>query len=175
MQIVIFVCMLFTGTACWVIVVCFSILVWLKEWLTKWSCKMQSSENLYEQKPEEAPAPVPSTTNNNVSARSSLSSRFEYVDNVPSPELDSGSSNAFNHVSAPKSSSFFADFGMDSGFPKKFGSSTSKLQVSPTCTILVIYVCLQNLILRLCPVRTFNKIQIHHAKYVGKCWHCNVT
>ncbi|CAK8561746.1 unnamed protein product [Lathyrus sativus] len=88
------------------------------------------SESLYEQKPEEPPSPVPSTTN--VSGRSSLSSRFEYVDNVQSPELDSGSSNAFNHVSAPKSSSFFADFGMDSGFPKKFGSSTSKVQIEET-------------------------------------------
>ncbi|XP_058767049.1 probable ADP-ribosylation factor GTPase-activating protein AGD8 [Vicia villosa] len=91
-----------------------------------------SSENLYEQKPEEPPSPVPSTTNNSLSTRSSLSSRFEYVDNVQSPDLDSGSSNAFNHVSAPKSSSFFADFGMDSGFPKKFGSSTSKVQIEET-------------------------------------------
>nr|XP_027192908.1 probable ADP-ribosylation factor GTPase-activating protein AGD8 isoform X4 [Cicer arietinum] len=90
------------------------------------------SESLYEQKPEEPPAPaVPSTTNNNLSAKPSLTSRFEYVDNVQSPELNSGGSNVFNHVSAPKSSSFFADFGMDSGFPKKFGSSSSKVQVSP--------------------------------------------
>nr|XP_027192907.1 probable ADP-ribosylation factor GTPase-activating protein AGD8 isoform X3 [Cicer arietinum] len=88
------------------------------------------SESLYEQKPEEPPAPaVPSTTNNNLSAKPSLTSRFEYVDNVQSPELNSGGSNVFNHVSAPKSSSFFADFGMDSGFPKKFGSSSSKVQI----------------------------------------------
>jgi ADP-ribosylation factor GTPase-activating protein 2/3 len=91
---------------------------------------MQPSESLYDQKPEEPPAPVPSTTNNNVSARPSLTSRFEYVDNVQSSELDSGGSNVYNHASAPKSSNFFADFGMDSGFPKKFGSNTSKVQVS---------------------------------------------
>ncbi|KAK2354754.1 ADP-ribosylation factor GTPase-activating protein AGD7 [Trifolium repens] len=87
------------------------------------------SESLYDQKPEEPPAPVPSTTNNNVSARPSLTSRFEYVDNVQSSELDSGGSNVYNHASAPKSSNFFADFGMDSGFPKKFGSNTSKVQI----------------------------------------------
>ena len=87
------------------------------------------SESLYEQKPEEPPAPVPSTTSNNLPARPSLTSRFEYVDNVQSSELDSGGSNVFSHVSAPKSSSFFVDFGMDSGFPKKFGSNTSKVQV----------------------------------------------
>ncbi|CAJ2636357.1 putative ADP-ribosylation factor GTPase-activating protein [Trifolium pratense] len=88
----------------------------------------KSSESLYDQKPEEPPAPVPSTTNN-VPARPSLTSRFEYVDNVQSSELDSGGSNVFNHASAPKSSNFFADFGMDGGFPKKFGSNTSKVQI----------------------------------------------
>ena len=87
------------------------------------------SESLYDQKPEEPPAPVPSTTNRNFSVRPSLTSRFEYVDNVQSSESDSGGSNAFSHVSAPKSSSFFADFGMDSGFPKKFGSNTPKVQI----------------------------------------------
>lgn len=95
------------------------------------------SESFYEQKPEEPPAPVPSTTNNNVSARPSMTSRFEYVDNVQSSELDSRGSNTFNHVSVPKSSNFFADFGMDSGFPKKFGSNTSKVQVSPMPSVFV--------------------------------------
>ncbi|GAU28971.1 hypothetical protein TSUD_153870 [Trifolium subterraneum] len=36
------------------------------------------NESLYDQKPEEPPAPVPSTTNNNLSTRPSLTSRFEY-------------------------------------------------------------------------------------------------
>jgi ADP-ribosylation factor GTPase-activating protein 2/3 len=33
-----------------------------------------------------------------------------------------------NHVAPPKSTSFFADFGMDSGFPKKAGSNSSKIE-----------------------------------------------
>ena len=91
---------------------------------------MQPSESLYEQKPEEPPAPVPSTTNNNLLAGPSLTSRFEYVENVQSSELNSGGSHVISHVAPPKSSSFFSDFGMDSGFPKKSGSSSSKVQVS---------------------------------------------
>jgi len=90
---------------------------------------MQPSESLYEQKPEEAPAPVPSSTNNMPSGPSPTS-RFEYVENVQSSELNSGGSHVMSHVSPPKSSSFFADFGMDGGFPKKSGPSSSKVQVS---------------------------------------------
>nr|XP_007156427.1 hypothetical protein PHAVU_003G285000g [Phaseolus vulgaris]ESW28421.1 hypothetical protein PHAVU_003G285000g [Phaseolus vulgaris] len=84
------------------------------------------SESLYEQKPEEAPAPVPSSTNNMPSGPSPTS-RFEYVENVQSSELNSGGSHVMSHVSPPKSSSFFADFGMDGGFPKKSGPSSSKV------------------------------------------------
>lgn len=98
--------------------------------LTNYPCEMQPSESLYEQKPEEPPAPVSSKTTNNLSAKPSLTSRFEYVDNVQSSELNSGGSNLVSHVSVPKSSSFFSDFGMDSGFPKKSGPSSSKVQVS---------------------------------------------
>lgn len=90
------------------------------------------SESLYEQKPEEPPAPVISKTTNNLSAKPSLTSRFEYVDNVQSSELNSGGSNLVSHVSVPKSSSFFSDFGMDSGFPKKSGPSSSKVQIEET-------------------------------------------
>jgi len=36
------------------------------------------------------------------------------------------------HVVPPKSSSFFADFGMDSGFPRKAGSNSSKVQIQET-------------------------------------------
>ena len=87
------------------------------------------SESLYEQKPEEPPAPVSSSTNNNLPSRPSLTSRFEYTENVQSSELNSGGSNAMTYVSVPKSSSFFSDFGMDSGFPKKSGPSSSKVQI----------------------------------------------
>ncbi|CAL0330838.1 unnamed protein product [Lupinus luteus] len=88
------------------------------------------SESLYDQKPEEAPSPVvTSSTNNNLSDGPSLTSRFEYVENVQSSEFNSGGSNAIGHVSAPKSTSFFSDFGMDSSFPKKSGPSSSKVQI----------------------------------------------
>ncbi|KAK7386660.1 hypothetical protein VNO78_26994 [Psophocarpus tetragonolobus] len=88
------------------------------------------SESLYEQQPEEPPvAPVSSSTNN-MPAGPSLTSRFEYVENVQSSELNTGGSNVLSHVSPPKSSSsFFADFGMDGGFPKKSGPSSSKVQI----------------------------------------------
>ncbi|OIV93857.1 hypothetical protein TanjilG_13872 [Lupinus angustifolius] len=89
------------------------------------------SESLYEQKPEEVPSPiVTSSTNNNLSDGPSLTSRFEYVENVQSSEFNSEGSHATGHVSAPKSTSFFSDFGMDSSFPKKSGPSSSKVQVS---------------------------------------------
>ncbi|TKY58531.1 ADP-ribosylation factor GTPase-activating protein AGD8 [Spatholobus suberectus] len=83
------------------------------------------SESLYEQKPEEPPAPVSSSTNNMPAGPS----RFEYVENVQSSELNTGGSHVISHVSPPKSSSFFADFGMDGGFPKKSGPSSSKVQI----------------------------------------------
>ncbi|XP_027346091.1 probable ADP-ribosylation factor GTPase-activating protein AGD8 [Abrus precatorius] len=86
------------------------------------------SESLYEQKPEEPPAPVSSSTSN-LSAGPSLTSRFEYVENVQSSELNSGGSHVISHVTPPKSSSFFADFGMDGGFSKKSGPSSSKVQI----------------------------------------------
>lgn len=86
------------------------------------------SESLYEQKPEEPPAPVASSTNN-IMPSPSGPSRFEYVENVQSSELYSGSSDVISHVSVPKSSSFFGDFGMDGGFPKKSGSSSSKVEI----------------------------------------------
>lgn len=91
---------------------------------------MQPSESLYEQKPEEPPAPVSSVTNSILPAGPSLKSRFEYTDNVQSSELNSGGAHMTSHVSPPKSSSFFADFGMDSGFPKKYGLNSPKAQVS---------------------------------------------
>ncbi|KDP34310.1 hypothetical protein JCGZ_12658 [Jatropha curcas] len=90
------------------------------------------SENLYDQKPEEPVLSVPSSTNSTPKAGASFTSRFEYVDNVQSTELISGGPQVISHVSPPKSSSFFADFGMDSGFQKKSSSNSSKVQIQET-------------------------------------------
>ncbi|KAE9613303.1 putative Arf GTPase activating protein [Lupinus albus] len=89
------------------------------------------SESLYEQKPEEPPAPVSSSANKNLPTGPSQPSRFGYVENVQSSDLNSraGDTDVHGHVSLPKSSSFFADFGMDSGFPKKSMSDSSKVQI----------------------------------------------
>ena len=95
---------------------------------------MQPNESLYEQKPEEPVVPV-STSSNSTNASSaaaaSCASRFDYVENVQSAETNSSAPHVISHVAPPKSSSFFADFGMDSGLPKKSGSYSSKPQVSP--------------------------------------------
>ncbi|KAK4770345.1 hypothetical protein SAY87_030877 [Trapa incisa] len=92
------------------------------------------SENLYDQKPEDpvvaAPSPAPSS--NSHITEPSLASRFEYVENVQSSETNSGGTHVLSHVAPPKSSNFFADFGMDNGFSKKGSSSTSKVQVEET-------------------------------------------
>ncbi|KAL3610264.1 hypothetical protein D5086_001284 [Populus alba] len=92
------------------------------------------SENLYDQKPEEPALPVTSTTNNNnnTKAGTSFASRFEYIDNVQPAEMISGGPQVISHVSPPKSSSFFAEFGMESGFPKKGSSNYSKVQIQET-------------------------------------------
>lgn len=83
-----------------------------------------------QEKHEESVVPVASSTNNTAPIGSSFPSRFEYVENVQSTELNSGGSQVLSHVAPPKSSSFFAEFGMDSGFPKKAGSNSSRVQVS---------------------------------------------
>lgn len=88
---------------------------------------MQPNESLYDQKPEEPVIPVASSTNSTPSAVSPLTSRFEYVDTT---DTNSSVPHVIGHVSAPKSSSFFADFGMDSSFPKRTSSNSSKVQVS---------------------------------------------
>ena len=96
--------------------------------------KLQASESLYDQKPEEQPVVPVSTSNNNTSVPSSgpssLASRFEYVENVQHTETNSDGTQVLSHVAPPKSSGFFSDFGMDSGFQKKSGSYSSKAQVS---------------------------------------------
>ncbi|KAG8495842.1 hypothetical protein CXB51_007722 [Gossypium anomalum] len=90
------------------------------------------SENLYDQKPEERVVPVASPTNNTAPVSSTFPSRFEYVDNDQSSESSSGGPQILSHVAPPKSSSFFAEFGMDSGFQKKSSSNTSKVQIQET-------------------------------------------
>lgn len=89
---------------------------------------MQPNENLYDQKPEEpAPVSAPVSANLRMSGQS-FPSRFEYVENTLSAESSSGGPQALSHVTPPKSSSFFEDYGMDSGFQKK-STSSSKVQV----------------------------------------------
>ncbi|XP_006838593.2 probable ADP-ribosylation factor GTPase-activating protein AGD8 [Amborella trichopoda] len=92
------------------------------------------SESLYDQKPEEPALVVSSSTNASAapSFGSSFPSRFEYVESMQSAEPNSGGTQVLNHVSPPKSSSFFADFGMDSGIKKKPSSAYSKVQVEET-------------------------------------------
>ncbi|KAF5729707.1 putative arf GTPase-activating protein [Tripterygium wilfordii] len=85
------------------------------------------SEDLYDQKPEEPVIPVASSINTST-VSSSFTSRFEYVDTIQPAELSNSGPQAISHVSPPKSSSFFADFGMESGFQKKASSNSLKVQ-----------------------------------------------
>jgi len=95
---------------------------------TEWvKLPLQPNENLYEQKPED-PAPIATPSSDPASMGSSFPSRFEYVDTLHTTEKNTGGPQMITHVAPPKSSSFFADFGMDSGYQKK-GSNSSKVQV----------------------------------------------
>lgn len=76
--------------------------------------------------------PAASSTNNTSSAGSSFASRFEYFDDEQSGEQSSGT-RVLSHVAPPNSSNFFNEFGMDSAFPKKSSSSSSKVQVKESC------------------------------------------
>lgn len=89
---------------------------------------MQPNENLYDQKPEESAPDVSSSASSTTTFGSSFPSRFEYMGSIPSAENISKGTQVIEHVAPPKSSSFFAEFGMDSGFPKKH-VSTTKVQV----------------------------------------------
>ncbi|KAI7988310.1 putative ADP-ribosylation factor GTPase-activating protein AGD8 [Camellia lanceoleosa] len=90
------------------------------------------SENLYDQKPEEPSVQVSTSTNSTPRDSSSFTSRFEYADNFQDAPMSSGGTHVLSHVAPPKSSSFFSDFGMDSGFTKKSGSNSSKIQIEET-------------------------------------------
>ncbi|KAM1172763.1 hypothetical protein ACFX2I_022819 [Malus domestica] len=89
------------------------------------------NESLYDQKPEDpvVPLPVSSSTNSTPTAGSSFASRFEYVEIVQNTETNPTGAHVISHIAPPKSSNFFADFGMDSNFPKKTSSNTSKVQI----------------------------------------------
>ncbi|CAK9309498.1 unnamed protein product [Citrullus colocynthis] len=97
----------------------------------------KTSENLYDQKPEDPPTPVSSSITTNGAMASSLASRFEYVENAQSSDVSSNGSPVFGHIAPPKSSSFFADFGMDNNhnvgvYSKKSSSNSTKIQVEET-------------------------------------------
>lgn len=91
---------------------------------------MQPNESLYDQKPEEPVIPVASSTKSNAPAVTPLASRFEYVEALQTSDMNSNGHQVTGHVTAPKSSNFFADFGMDSSYPKRTSSNSSKVQVS---------------------------------------------
>ncbi|KFK36414.1 hypothetical protein AALP_AA4G121000 [Arabis alpina] len=96
----------------------------------------KSSETLYDQKPEESvviPAISSATSTPSVkSARSSFSSRFDYMDGVQTREqYMSNGPQVVSHVAPPKSTGFFEEFEMSgSGFQKKPMTSSSKVQES---------------------------------------------
>ncbi|WVZ57742.1 hypothetical protein U9M48_008089 [Paspalum notatum var. saurae] len=89
------------------------------------------NESLYDQKPEE-PAPIlPSVTESTTTRSKSHISRFEYLEDTPAARTGSSSEDnrMGGHVAPPKSSNFFAEFGMDSGYQKKSTSNSSKAQI----------------------------------------------
>lgn len=87
------------------------------------------SESLYEQKPEEPAPALPSVAESTTARSKPHTSRFEYVENVPSAGSSSVENQAFGHVAPPKSSNFFGEYGMDSAYHKKSTSGSSKMQV----------------------------------------------
>ncbi|XP_038886900.1 probable ADP-ribosylation factor GTPase-activating protein AGD9 isoform X2 [Benincasa hispida] len=97
----------------------------------------KTTENLYDQKPEDPPTPVSSSITTNGAMASSLASRFEYVENAQSSDVSSNGSPVIGHIAPPKSSSFFAEFGMDNNhnggvYSKKSSSNSTKIQVEET-------------------------------------------
>ncbi|KAK9716208.1 hypothetical protein RND81_06G218500 [Saponaria officinalis] len=90
------------------------------------------NEDLYDQKPEEPPAVAATASSNPIPARSSHPSRFEYVENVQTTDRNSIGPQKISHVAPPKSTNFFSDFGMDSGYKKKGSSISSKVQIEET-------------------------------------------
>ncbi|XP_075496004.1 putative ADP-ribosylation factor GTPase-activating protein AGD9 [Primulina tabacum] len=93
------------------------------------------SDSLYEQKPEEPPLLISSAASSNSSTPivgSSFASRFEFTDSDQLSDIGSGGARVINHVTPPKSSNFFTEYGMESGLPKKGTTNSSKVQVEET-------------------------------------------
>lgn len=91
----------------------------------------KTSESLYDQKPEEPVVQVSTSASSSSVPPSAVTpqiSRFEYVDSTEAVEAGPGGVNKLSHVAPPKSSSFFAEYGMESGFSSKKNTS-SKVQV----------------------------------------------
>ncbi|KAF3788544.1 putative ADP-ribosylation factor GTPase-activating protein [Nymphaea thermarum] len=91
----------------------------------------KTNESLYDQKPVEPAPVVSSSVSSTTTLTSSLPSRFEYVESMNSDDNTSGPQ-VISHVSPPKSSSFFAEYGMGSGTEKRASSSYSKVQIEET-------------------------------------------
>nr|XP_043621824.1 probable ADP-ribosylation factor GTPase-activating protein AGD9 [Erigeron canadensis] len=91
----------------------------------------KKNESLYDQKPEDPVAQV-STSASSIqqSTVTPHSSRFEYVDTFQDAETGPEGVSSISHVTPPKTTSFFGDYGMDNGFMRK--SSSMKIQVSET-------------------------------------------
>lgn len=91
----------------------------------------KTSESLYDQKPEEPVVQVSTSASSIPSATVTPHiSRFEYVDSSEAVEAGPGGVNSLSHVAPPKSSSFFAEYGMETGFSKKTTSSKVQIQES---------------------------------------------
>lgn len=98
----------------------------------------QSNESLYDQKPEEPKPALPTmTTTSAAKSGPSSHSRFQYVENEPSTESKTGGGNKTGHVSAPKTSDFFQEYGMDNGFQRKTSTAASKTQVKAGLMLVV--------------------------------------
>ncbi|CAN6486661.1 unnamed protein product [Victoria cruziana] len=91
----------------------------------------KTNESLYDQKPIEPAPVVSSSVSSTTTLTSSFPSRFEYVESMNSDDNTSGPQ-IISHVSPPKSSSFFAEYGMGSGTEKGASSSYSKVQIEET-------------------------------------------
>jgi hypothetical protein len=59
------------------------------------------------------------------------------LDDEPSTNARTGGINVSGHVTAPKSSDFFQEYGMGNGFQKKSSSMASKTQVIQYVKILL--------------------------------------
>jgi ADP-ribosylation factor GTPase-activating protein 2/3 len=104
---------------------------------------VQPSEDLYDQKPAEVqPEPVVAAPSSGATTQTApRSSRFLYMDDVPSSDDSPKKKSSSSHVAAPSANAdFFSDFG---GSPVKssFSSGRAKAQVCYsffTCSILVL-------------------------------------